>query len=338
GRGVQGAVVDLHAVVVLVALLQSAQDVHGVFDAGFAHHDRGEPAFQRRVLFDVAPVLLHRGGADQPDLPAGQGGFEDGGGVHGALSGAGGGDAVQFVDEDQHVVVVLLELPQQVPEPLFEFAAVLGAGHQAGHVEGDDAFAGQRPRHVSAHDALREGFDDGGFAHTGVADEDGVVLRSPPQDFQGLFDFGLPAHHGVEFSGAGLFGQVQPVLVQPGGHAQHRGLPAGAVAFFQGARQGSGGHRVGVGGQAQQHVAGADRTGVFLERLLVGAHQGAAGRGRQAGARFGGAAVGARRGGADGRGQFGDPDSGGGQQVGGFGDLGDRPQQVGAVELSTVPV
>ena len=68
----QGAVLDAHAVVHLVALAQAAQDRDGVLDARLVDHHRLEAPLERRVLLDVLAVLVEGGGADAVQLAARQ--------------------------------------------------------------------------------------------------------------------------------------------------------------------------------------------------------------------------------------------------------------------------
>jgi hypothetical protein len=49
-------------------------------------------------------------------------------------------------------------------------------------------------------DALREALDDGGLAHAGLADEDGIVLGAAREDLDGAADFGVAADDRVELA------------------------------------------------------------------------------------------------------------------------------------------
>ena len=60
----QRGVLELHAVMDLVALAQAAQDADRVLDRRLADHDRLEAPLERRVLLDVLAVLVERGRAD----------------------------------------------------------------------------------------------------------------------------------------------------------------------------------------------------------------------------------------------------------------------------------
>ena len=104
GRGDQGRVLDLHALVMgLVARLQAAEDGDRVFDRRLADVDRLEAALQGGVFFDVLAILVERRGADAAQLAAGQGRLEQVGGVAAPFGPAGADDRVQLVDEEDHV-------------------------------------------------------------------------------------------------------------------------------------------------------------------------------------------------------------------------------------------
>ena len=110
-RGHQGRVLDAHAVVDLVALLQAAQDRDGAGHVGLAHVDRLEAPLERRVLLDVLLVLVQRRGADAAQLAAGQGRLQHVRGVHGAFGRARAHDGVQLVDEQDDLAARTPGLP-----------------------------------------------------------------------------------------------------------------------------------------------------------------------------------------------------------------------------------
>ena len=59
----------------LVFVLQAAQNRDGVLDRRLGDEDRLEPAGQRRVLFNVLAVFVQRGGADAMQFAPRQRGF-----------------------------------------------------------------------------------------------------------------------------------------------------------------------------------------------------------------------------------------------------------------------
>ena len=125
-------VLDPHAVVHLVALLESAQDADRVLDRRLADVHLLESALERRVLLDVLAVLVERGGADHAQLAAREHRLDHVAGVHRSLGAAGTDDRVQFVDEGDDLALGVGDLLEHRLEPLLELAAVLGAGeHRA---------------------------------------------------------------------------------------------------------------------------------------------------------------------------------------------------------------
>ena len=85
----------------------------------------------------------------------------------GALGLARADAVVQFVDEEYDPALALAHFLQHGLEPLLKFAAVLGAGDEAAHVQREKRPVLQRSGHVAAHDALRQPFGDGGLATPG---------------------------------------------------------------------------------------------------------------------------------------------------------------------------
>ena len=210
----QGAVVDLHAVEDLEALAEPTQDREGVLLVGLVDDDRLEAALERCVLLDVRAVLVERGRADHVQLAAGEQGLEHVAGVHRPLGGAGADDGVQLVDEQQDVALGALHLVEHGLQPLLELAAVLRAGDERAHVQGEDGLVPQALGHVAVGDPLGQALDDRGLADPGLADQDRVVLALARQDLDGPADLRIPADHRLELAGRRCRDEVAAVLVQ----------------------------------------------------------------------------------------------------------------------------
>ena len=181
---------------------------------GLVHQHRLEAALQGGVLLDVLAVLVERGGADAVQLAARQHGLEQVAGVHGAFGLARAHHGVQLVDEQDDLARRFLHLLQHRLEALLEFAAVLGAGDQRAHVERHDALVLEPLRHVAAHDALRQPFDDGRLADARLADQHRVVLGAPREHLDDAADLFVAADHRVELALRGQLGQVAAVALQ----------------------------------------------------------------------------------------------------------------------------
>jgi hypothetical protein len=165
GGGNDGVVLNAHAVVDFVALLEATQDGDGVFHARFTDFHRLEATLQRGVLLDVLAILIQRGRADAAQFTASELRLQKIARIHRALAFASADDGVQFVDEENDLALARSDLFEEGLEPLLELATELRPGHHAAEVHADELFALQRIRHVTGDDAARETFRDGGLAH-----------------------------------------------------------------------------------------------------------------------------------------------------------------------------
>ena len=273
----------------LVAVAQAGEDPDGLLDAGLVDGHRLEAALQGGVLLDLA-VLVQGGGPDGLELAAGQHGLEDGGGVDGALGGPGPHEGVDLVDE-QDDVAAGAHLLEDLLEALLEVAAVARAGHERAHVQGVELLVAQGLGDVAVDDGLAQALDDGGLAHAGLADENGVVLGAPGEDLHDPLHLLVAADDRVELALARRGGEIAPELVEdgrPGGHALlgraagghgllalvarehlHDGLAHGGQVRAE-LGQDLGGHALALSQQAEQNVLGADVIVAQLEGLAQG--------------------------------------------------------------------
>ena len=219
-----GLVGDRDLVVLLVALADAHQDLDRLLERRLLDHDRLEAPLEGRVALDVLAVLVERRRADALQLAARQRRLEDVRRVDRALGRAGADERVQLVDE-QHRVVGVAQLLDDLLEPLLELAAVLRAGDERADVERQDALVEQRLRHVAGDDAVGEALGDRRLADAGLADERRVVLRPARQDLDDPLDLLLAADDRVELAGARGLGEVDAELVD------RRGL-AGALRLL----------------------------------------------------------------------------------------------------------
>ena len=214
GGGDDGTVGDLHAVVDLVALLQAAEDGHSVLHGGLVDQNGLEAALQSGILFDILAVLVEGGGTNAVQLTAGQHGLEQVAGIHAALGLAGTHDGVQLVDEEDDAAVGLAHLVEDGLQTLLELAPVLGTCDQRAHVQREDGLVLQGVGYVPLDDALGQTLGDGGLAHAGFTDEDGVVFALAAEDADDVADLVVAADDGVQLVLAGAVHQIGAVLLQ----------------------------------------------------------------------------------------------------------------------------
>ncbi len=278
GRGRDdGRILDAHAVVQLVLLLEAAQDRDGVLDRRLVDEHRLEAAGERRILLDMLAVLVERGGADAVQLAAGQRRLQHVGCVHRALGRARADQSMQLVDEQDHVAFGRLDLLQDALEALLELAAELGAGDQRAQVEPQKAPVLQAFRHVAIDDAEREPLDDGGLANTRLTDQHRVVLGAAGENLNRPADLVVAPDDGVELAVARGLGQVAGEFLQRlvavlgrrrvGGTALAHLLDGGVEPLGGNARVGERAARLGRGREreGEQQPLGGD---VAVARLL----------------------------------------------------------------------
>ena len=198
----------------LVAVLDAAQDRHGVLDRRLGDLDLLEAALEGLVLLEVLLELVQRRGSDGAELSSRQGGLQDVGRVHRAVAAAGADERVDLVDEEDDLAVGVGHLLDDGFEAVLELAAVLRAGDQRAHVERSDGFVSKPFGHVALHDADGEPLGDGRLAHARLADEHGVVLGAAGQDLEHAADLVVAPDHGVDLAAARRLVEVARVAVQ----------------------------------------------------------------------------------------------------------------------------
>ena len=212
--GDDSLVLDAHLVVVLVTLLQAAQDRYGILGRWLVDHDLLETALQCLVLLEILLELVERRGADGAQLAARQRRLEDVGGVHRPRRLAGPHERVDLVDEEQDLAVAGHDLLHDGFEPLLELALILRPGDQGAHVERIDDLRLEVLGHVAVDDPAGDALGDGRLADAGFAHEDRVVLRAAREDLQHAADLLVAADDRIELAAACLFVEVDGILAQ----------------------------------------------------------------------------------------------------------------------------
>ena len=165
----------MHAVVALVAGGKPLQDRRGLRRGWLLNLHPAKAALQCGILLDMGAELLIGGGPDELQLPPGQHGLQDAGGINGSLCRAGSHDGVELVHK-QNGTAVPHKLLQKGLEPLLKVAPVLGARHKAGHIQCQQTAALERTGHTIRGNALGQSFGKGGLAHARLPHKAGVVL------------------------------------------------------------------------------------------------------------------------------------------------------------------
>ena len=198
----------------LIPLFQTPEDSNSVLYGRLADHHRLEAPFQRRIFFDILPVLVQGGGPDAVQLAPGQQGFEEVARIHGALGLACPHDGVQFVDEEDNPPFRLLHLIEDRFQPLLKLPPVLGPGDKGPHIQRENGLIPQGDRDVPLHNPLGQTFGDGGFAHAWFSDENGVVFGLSGENTDDVADLVIAADDRVHLIVPGALHQIRAVLFQ----------------------------------------------------------------------------------------------------------------------------
>ena len=214
GRGDDSAIGDAHTVVRLVAFLESTQNGDRVLDARLIDVYRLEAPLERRILFDVLTVFVERSRTHHAQLSPREHRLEHVAGIHRAFSLAGSHQRVHLVDEDDEPALAAGDLLEHRLEPLLELTAELRAGDERAEVERHQGLVLERLGHVAVHHPLCEAFGNRRLADSGLADEDGVVLRAAGEHLNHAANLLIAPDHRIEFALACRLGEIPRELRQ----------------------------------------------------------------------------------------------------------------------------
>jgi len=196
GRHERG-VLNAHAVVNFVALLETAKNGNRVFDGGLTDHHRLESPRECRIPLDILSIFVEGRRADAAQITTRQRRLQHVRSIRRALGIPCTHDRVQLVDEQNHLPVGLGNLTQNRFQAIFEFTAVFRPSHQRADIERNDAAILERLGYVARDHALRETLGNRGLAHARLTDQDRIVLAASRKDLHDPTDFLVAADHRV---------------------------------------------------------------------------------------------------------------------------------------------
>ena len=210
----QGRIGNAHTVVQFVLFLNAAQDRYRILHRGFIHHHRLEPPCKGCILFNILAVFIQRGRAHTVQIAPRQSGFDQVSGIHSPIRFASADQSVHFVDEQDDVAFSAGHFVEHGFQTLFKLTPIFRSSDKRAHIQRHQLFIAQRFRHIAVHDAQRQAFGDGGLAHTGFADQHGVVLGAARQNLHGAANFFVTPNDRVNLTFSGGFGQVASVFLK----------------------------------------------------------------------------------------------------------------------------
>ena len=212
-RGAQRLIGDAHLVMRLVAWAEPLQDLNRLLLGWLGNDDLRKAPLKCRVLLDVLPILIERGGADALDLAARKRRLQDVRRVNCTLSGASANERVQLINKENGVARGA-QLFKHLLQSLFKLAAILCSSDERTHVQRDDALIKEWCRDIALHDALGEAFGNRGLPNAGLSDQRRVVLRATRENLDHALNLALAADHRIKASGASRLGEVNAERVK----------------------------------------------------------------------------------------------------------------------------
>ncbi len=157
---------DLYAVVLLVTLLKTLEDLNRfVFGCRF-DDDFLETTSKCIVFLDVLAVLIKCRRTDALDLSTSQSRFQHVGSIDRTFGTPCTDQGVQFIDKQDRVSSSTNFVHHRL-DAFFKLTTVLGARDHHGQVQNDDSFLSQNLWDFTVDNPLSKSFNDGSLAHTG---------------------------------------------------------------------------------------------------------------------------------------------------------------------------
>ena len=213
----------LHGIVSIFQLVkfleigfQPLHDRNGIRNAGLGHVDLLEPPHKRPVLFEKLPELLVGRGTNTPDVPGGQRGLEQVGGIHGPAGGCSRPyDGMDFINEKNDIGAFLQLLHYRL-EPLFEIPPIAGSRQQRAHVQRVNFHFPEDVRHLPLDDLEGQPLRDCRLADPRIPHIERIVLGTAAQDLNGPVQLRLPPDQRIDLLCPRLLVQVDAIFLQGG--------------------------------------------------------------------------------------------------------------------------
>ncbi len=207
-------ILDLHAMMDFVALLQSAKNGNRVFDGGLADIGLLKSSFEGFVLLDVFLIFVQRGCADATQIATCQCGLQHIGSIHRSFGSAGADQRVQFVDEQNDVAAGFFDFLEDGLQTVFKFAAILRSGNHRAKIQRDDSLMLEGFRNVAGDNSLRQAFNNCGLSYSRLANQYGIVFGSSGENLNDAPHFFVTADDRIEFAFARKLRQIARIALQ----------------------------------------------------------------------------------------------------------------------------
>ena len=121
---------------------------------------------------------------------------------------------MHLVDEQDHFTFGMGDFVQHRLQAFLEFTAVLRTGDQGTHIQRHQLLVGNRIRNVTIDDAQGQTFGNRGLTHTGVTNQNRVILGPARQNLHRAANFIVATDNRVDLALTRRFGQVASIFLE----------------------------------------------------------------------------------------------------------------------------
>lgn len=142
-------------------------------------------------------ILVERRCPDAPEFAWSKCWLQHIGGVHRSIDFSSTCHGVQLVDKWNDLALSLCELSKEFLQSLFEITPELGSSNERSRIKRKKALVLGGFGHIASHHALGQAIGNGYLSHSGLTDQDRVVLRPAREHLHNAPDFFIPADHRI---------------------------------------------------------------------------------------------------------------------------------------------
>ena len=159
-------VLDTNLVVILVALLQSAQDRDGTQFVRLIHHHSLESTLKGLVLLEVLLILIECGCTNGSEFTTCECRLQNVGSIHSTLATTSAYQCVYLVDEQDDAALGLGHLVDHALESFLKLALVFCTSNKCSHIERVELLVLKVLRHVATNNTTSQTLNDGCLTST----------------------------------------------------------------------------------------------------------------------------------------------------------------------------
>ncbi len=172
------------------------------------HLNHLEAARERGIFFEIFLIFRPRSSRDGAQSAPGKSGFEQVCGITLSSRTSRPDQRVRLVDEQNDWFRRRLNFINHLAQSILELPFHARAGLQQAKIQGPQTDPFESRRNIARRDPLGKPFDDCGFAHTGFAGKDRIILPPTHQDINDLSNLLIPAQDRVDLPFSSLFSEV----------------------------------------------------------------------------------------------------------------------------------